>query len=217
MLERTIQLIATDDAGEEDPSATRDRLKGGFPPGATRRMTTLGMLVGSVLARVDPGPDDALVYATGYAESRALEDFLDSFPTPSPTLFQTSIHPSAVQQVMIARQTPLREFLPLSGGRLLAFHALRAILLSPSGRAILCGGEERGTWLREHGLASNRTFAFAAALGRERAQADAGIVRMSRAAGEGALDLSSLFGLMHDRAAYDGIIAPGWRLQLEWH
>ena len=101
MLERHIQTLVTDDTTGEAPAATRERLKGNFPVGATRRMTNLGLLVGSALARLGPQEDDSVVYATGYAESCALEGFLDSFPTPSPTLFQTSIHPSAVQQLMI--------------------------------------------------------------------------------------------------------------------
>jgi len=216
MLERHIRLLATDDAGAEAPAATRERLKGAFPPGATRRMTTLGLLVGSTLARLEPREGDAIVYASGYAESCALEAFLDSYPAPSPTLFQTSIHPSAVQQLMIGRQCAVRELLPLSGGTLLAFHALRTCLLSPSARAILCGGEERGTWLLEHGLASDRTFAFAALVSAEPARDAAGRVRISRGEGRGELGLPGLFDLLHGKAPFDGMIAPGWRLQLEW-
>jgi hypothetical protein len=216
MLERHIQMLVTDDPGDEAPAATRERLKGDFPPGATRRMTTLGLLVGSALARVEPGEDDALVYATGYAESQALEAFLNSFPTPSPTLFQTSIHPSAVQQLMIGRQRPVRELMPLSGGPLLAFHGLRASLLSPSPRSVLCGGEEKGSWLLAHGLASNRTFAFAAALTREAGALSIGRVRIARDAGEGSLALPEFFDLLHRRTPFDGMIAPGWRLGLEW-
>jgi hypothetical protein len=216
MLERHIQLLFTDDAGSETPAATRERLKGAFPPGATRRMTTLGLLVGSALSRLDPQEGDALVYASGYAESCTLEGFLDSFPLPSPTLFQTSIHPSAVQQLMIGRQRSVREFLPLSGGPLLAFHALRACVLSPPGRAILCGGEERGTWLLEHGLASDRTFAFAALLAPGPSEGAVAAVRLLRDAGRGELGLPALFDLLNARAPFDGMIAPGWRLQLEW-
>jgi hypothetical protein len=216
MLERHIQMIFTDDPGGEPPAATRERLKGHFPPGATRRMTTLGLLVGSTLAQLEPGEDDAVVYATGYAESCALEGFLDSFPTPSPTLFQTSIHPSAVQQLLIGRQRPIRELMPLSGGPLLAFHALRASLLAASERSLLCGGEERGTWLREHGLASDRTFAFAAALTRAAQPETAARVRLFRNPGEGSLGLPELFDLLNKRTPFDGMIAPGWRLGLEW-
>jgi hypothetical protein len=216
MLERWIQASMTDDAGGEDPAATRARLKGRFPAGATRRMTTLGMIAGAALAGLDPGEGDAIVYASGYAESCALEAFLDSFPTPSPTLFQTSIHPSAVQQVMIGRQTPVREFLPHSGGRLIAFQALRAALLSPAPRVLLCGGEERGTWLLAHGLASDRTFGFAASLSRERPAGAAGRVRLAPADGVGELGLASLFDLFHGRSVFGGFIAPGWRLDLEW-
>jgi hypothetical protein len=216
MLERHIQAMVTDNPGAETPAEGRDRLKGRFPAGATRRMTTLGLLVGNALAALDPGRDDAIVYASGYAESRALEGFLDSFPTPSPTLFQTSIHPSAVQQLMIGRQAPVRELLPLSGGALFAFHALRAALLSPAPRVLLCGGEERGTWLLDHGLASDRTYAFAASLLREGGPGALGRVRLERAEGKGELGLAALFDLFRGRSAFSGTIAPGWRMELEW-
>jgi hypothetical protein len=216
MLEAHLGRVFTEDPRGESAAATRERLKGAFPPGATRRMTTLGMLVGSVLGRLDPDAQDAIVYATGYAESCALEGYLDGFPAPSPTLFQTSIHPSAVQQLMIGRQRGVRELMPLSGGALLAFHAVRACLLSASERVLLCGGEERGTWLLEHGLASDRTFAFAASLGRVRTPESVGTVRLSPCAGAGALDLAGLFDVMRGREPFDAPVAPGWRLSLEW-
>jgi hypothetical protein len=216
MLDGFLGQLEIEDPGAESPAGIRERLKGGFPAGATRRMTTLGLLVGSALGRLGPGEDDAVVYATGYAESRALEGFVDSFPAPSPTLFQTSIHPSAVQQLMIGRQRPVREFLPISGGSLLAFHALRTGLLCASPRVLVCGGEERGTWLLEHGLASDRTFAFAASLTRERRPGSIAAVRISRAEGTGFLGLAGFFDLIRDRGRFDAMIAPGWRLLLEW-
>jgi hypothetical protein len=117
---------------------------------------------------------------------------------------------------MIGRQQPVRELMPLSGGSLLAFHALRASLLSPSPRSVLCGGEEKGSWLMEHGLASVRTFAFAVALGRDAPAAAAGRVRLSRERGDGSLGLPAFFDLLNKRTPFDGMIAPGWRLGLEW-
>jgi hypothetical protein len=216
MLERYLQMVVTDDAPEGQLSEVRERLKRHFPPGTVRRMTTLGMLVGSTLAELEPREEDAVVYASGYAESRTLEGFIDSFPTPSPTLFQTSIHPSAVQQLMIGRQCSVGEFLPLSGGSLLAFHALRAAFLAPAARVLLCGGEERGTWLLEYGLASDRTFAFGAALTQERGTAPAARLRLRRAEGAGELALAAWFDLLRSRAGFSGFVAPGWQLNLEW-
>jgi hypothetical protein len=216
MLERWIQAVATDDAGDETPAASRERLRGRFPAGATRRMTTLGLIVGGTLAELGPLEDDAIVYASGYAESRALEDFLDSFPAASPTLFQTSIHPSAVQQLMIGRQSAVRELLPLSGGPLLAFHAIRAAAVAPAPRVLLCGGEERGSWLLEHGLASDRTFAFAASLTRERGPRALGAARLARCEGTGELGLATLFDVLHARSPFRAVVAPGWRLEIEW-
>src|SRR6187549_1436217 len=101
MLESYLHALSLADAGDEDLATTRERLKERFPRGATRRMTQLGLLVGAALEEFSPQPDDALVYASAYAETRALEGYLESFPAASPTLFQTSIHPSAVQQALI--------------------------------------------------------------------------------------------------------------------
>ncbi len=167
----------------EDPAAARARLGDKFPRPALRRMTHLGLLVGATLDGLGLGPEDALVYATTFAETRALEDYLASFPTPSPLLFQTSIHPSAVQQALIARQQPLGRFWPMSGRHRLVEHALLTVFMEPAARVILTGGEERGTWMLEHHLASDRAFAFALALTREPAGA---MGRVSFEAGVGA-------------------------------
>src|SRR5690349_16951016 len=147
MLERYVHALSLADIGDEEPAATRERLKDRFPRGATRRMTQLGLLIGAALEELAPQSDDAVVYASAYAETRALENYLDSFPAASPTLFQTSIHPSAVQQELIGRQHPVNEFFPLTGRAHLVAHAVQAALLCDAPRVLLCGGEERGTWL----------------------------------------------------------------------
>ncbi|MBI4624678.1 MAG: hypothetical protein HY736_15845 [Verrucomicrobia bacterium] len=118
MIERYIHHLRVErPAADETVTGGRARLGEKFPRAALRRMTHLGLLVGSALDGLALGPDDALVYATTFAETRALEDYLATFPTPSPMLFQTSIHPSAVQQVLIARQQPLTRFWPMTGRR----------------------------------------------------------------------------------------------------
>ena len=167
MLERYIQDLRTDDPGAETPAATRERLKGRFAPGSTRRMTLLGMLVGAVLGDLQVAEEDTLAYVSAFGEGRALEDFLTSFPSASPTLFQTSIHPSGVQQGLIGRQRSVRELFPLAGGGQLAVQGLLTAMLAPSPRAVLVGGEECGTWLVAAKAASDRTFAYALALTRE--------------------------------------------------
>jgi hypothetical protein len=142
----------------------RARLADKFPRNALRRMTHLGLLVGSTLDGVALTPEDALVYATTFAETRALEDFLTSFPAASPLLFQTSIHPGAVQQVLIGRQQPVARLWPLAGRTRLVEQALLTACLEPAPRVVLVGGEERGTWMLAQGMASNRSFAFAVVL-----------------------------------------------------
>ena len=193
-------------------------LKDRFPKGATRRMTQLGLLVGAALDDLAPQVDDAVVYASAYAETRALEGYLESFPAASPTLFQTSIHPSAVQQALITRQSPLREFFPLTGRIHLAAHAVQAALLSVASRVLICGGEERGTWLLEQRAASDRTFAFALSLTavRKGAKARVGLEAESAASGPGGFTLPEFFDALRDRRPLDLIGAPGLRLKLEW-
>jgi hypothetical protein len=161
MLERRIEFVRVERPDPaETAAAARVRLADKFPRAALRRMTHPGLLAGAVLDGLALQPDDAVVYVSTYAETRALEDYLASFPCPSPLLFQTSIHPSALQQVMIGRQQPIRRFWPMTGRRPLEA-ALLAALIEPAPRVALVGAEERGTWLLGHGMASDRTFAFA--------------------------------------------------------
>jgi hypothetical protein len=216
MLERFIQDLYTDDAGSEEPAATRERLKACFAPGAVRRMTQLGMLVGTTLGALHPAEEDALVYATQFGESRALEGYLDSFPAASPTLFQTSIHPSGVQQGLIGRQRSLGEVFSLSGVDQLPAQALLTALLAPAPRVLLAGGEERGTWLVASRSASERSFAYALALTSEAGPSPRGRVTLTPCDEGGALAPGAWFDLLHQRRPYDGVAALGWRLHLSW-
>lgn len=216
MLERYLHGLSLADPGDEEPAATRERLRERFPKGATRRMTQLGLLVGAALDELAPRADDAVVYATAYGESRALEAYLESFPTASPTLFQTSIHPSAVQQAMITRQHPVGEFFPLTGRGYLAAQAIQTALLSPAPRVLVCGGEERGTWLLERGVASARTFAFAFSLTPEPAGALARLTLSPHGGAVGELSLPALFAALAGRLAIDRIVGPSLRLTLDW-
>jgi hypothetical protein len=218
MPERFLHGLSLHEAATEDIAVTRERLKERFPRGATRRMTQLGMLVGAALDELQPRADDAIVYASAYGESRALEGYLDSFPTASPTLFQTSIHPSAVQQALIARQHPVREYFPLTGRAHLVAHAVQAVLLSPAPRVLMCGGEERGTWLLDHGVASDRSFAFAIALTDEPRGALARIALAPAPVDAAAAEctLPDLFAALAGRHPLDVVAAPGVHLQLAW-
>lgn len=218
MLERHILVVRTDAPGAEEIAATRERLREAFPRGATRRMTQLGLLLGGVLRDLAPAEDDTIVYASSYGETRALEDYLASFSTPSPTLFQTSIHPSGVQQVLIGRQQPVRQFFPHTGHSQLVAHALQSALLAPSARTILCGGEERGTWLLQHDAASSETFAFALALGTD-AQSAVGSIRLESdaAIASGELRLPRFFAALHRREPLAQPVAPGLALTVSWN
>ncbi len=215
-LSRWITAVSCEDAGTEDAAATRDRLKALFPPGATRRMTQLGITLGATLRPLSPGENDTLVYASTYAETRALEAYLDSFPAPSPTLFQTSIHPSSVQQNLIQRQQPVRHFFPVTGGADLPAQALLVALLAETPRAILCGGEERGGWLLEQGRASARTFAFALALSTDPAGALGHISLAPSDSPGSSFPLPDFFDHLRARRPIDAFVSPGRRLVLRW-
>jgi hypothetical protein len=216
MFERFIQAVHTDDPGGEEPAATRARLREMFPAGAGRRMTQLGMLVGAALDRMQPRASDSIVYASRFGESRALEGFLESFPTPSPTLFQTSIHPSGVQQSLIGRQCAVPELFPQTGSEALAGHALLAAAIAPASRVILCGGEERGTWLAPVQAASTRAFAFALALTEAGEPGSLGRIVLEPIEDEGSLALEAWFDLLHGRRPFAGSVSPGWHARLAW-
>lgn len=168
MIERFIHHVRVErPAPTETAIEARERLRDLFPRTALRRMTHTGLLLGAALEGLALTPEDAVVYATSYAETRALEEFLASFPAASPLLFQTSIHPGGVQQVLIGRQQPIARLWPLAGRMRLVEQALLTALLEPASRTLLLGGEERGTWLLEHQMASDRAFAFAVEVRRE--------------------------------------------------
>jgi hypothetical protein len=149
----------------------RARLAEKFPRNVSRRMTHLGLLLGSALDGIPAGPEDAVVYASAFAETRALEDFLTGFPAASPLLFQTSIHPGGIQQVFVQRQQPVARLWPLAGKERLVEQAFATALLEPAERVIVAGGEERGTWMAEQNMAAERAFALALVLTREPAGA----------------------------------------------
>jgi hypothetical protein len=172
MTERFIHHLRVElPPADETAAGARVRLADKFPRPALRRMTHLGLLIGSTLDGAALGPDDALVYASTFAETRALEEFLLSFPSPSPLLFQTSIHPGGVQQVLIGRQQSIARLWPLAGRTRLVESALLTALVEPAPRVALVGGEECGTWMLGHHMASARSFAFAAILTHEPAGA----------------------------------------------
>jgi hypothetical protein len=172
MIERFLHHVRVElPESAETAAGARSRLADKFARTALRRMTHLGLLIGSVLDGIKPEPEDALVYASTYAETRALEDFLMSFPEASPLLFQTSIHPGGVQQVLIGRQQPIARLWPLAGRIRIIEHALLTAVLEPAVRVIFVGGEERGSWMLEQGTAAGRAFAFAALMNREPADA----------------------------------------------
>lgn len=177
MTERFIHQLRVElPAAAETAVEARTRLAAKFPRTALRRMTHLGLLVGSVLDGLPLGEESAIVYATTFAETRALEDFLTSFPAPSPLLFQTSIHPGGVQQVLIGRQQPLARLWPLAGRARLVEQALLTAMLEPAPHIALVGGEECGTWMSDHAMASKRAFAFGALVNSERTGAAARVV-----------------------------------------
>ncbi|HEX2861268.1 MAG TPA: hypothetical protein VHN79_06495 [Lacunisphaera sp.] len=172
MTERFLQHVRVEVPPPDEVAAgARVRLAERFPRNALRRMTHLGLLLGSTMEGMTLGPDDAAVFASTFSETRALEDFLQGFPAASPLLFQTSIHPGAVQQVQIGRQQPVGRLWPLASRTRLVEQALLTAVLEPARRVAILGGEERGTWMLEQGMAAPRAFAFAVLLTGEAAGA----------------------------------------------
>ena len=85
-------------------------------------------------------------------------------------------------------------------------------------RVLLCGGEERGTWLLKQGVASDRSFAFALALEREPVGALARVTLGSAPEAVPAVkfSLEEFFTALIDRRSFEVIGAPGLRLNFTW-
>ena len=103
-------------------------------------------MISEIISQILPADDLPVIYASTFSETKTLENFIDSFPHPSPLKFQLSIHPSAVQQAFIACQRPLPYLLPITCGSGISIQALSKTMLQ-AGAAVLLAGEEPCTWL----------------------------------------------------------------------
>lgn len=201
-----------------DDAAALAELKADFPGRAARRMTRLGMQLSRVLAELDVDEACSLVYATTYSETRTIEKFLDSFPYPSPQAFQTSIHPGGVEQFLIRERQPVTEFFPLAGGVDLLFRALDTAWLCAGETIVICGGEERGTWLKGPGISSETNYAWAVQVRKAPAAGSLGRIAWeggSDAAIE-ATEIQRFVQALQAQSAYHHHAPGGGEMELSW-
>lgn len=194
-------------------------LKAEFPGRSARRMTRLGMQLAHVLRQMGIDSTCSLVYATSYSETCTIEKFLDSFPFPSPQAFQTSIHPGGVEQFLIQNNIPIVEFFPLAGEADLLLRALDTVQLCSGRRVILCGGEERGTWLADAGVSAESNYAWALALQTQPTAQTIGRIfweGLAAAAGDPSL-LIDFIQALQSQSAYHYRAPEGGHLELTWH
>jgi hypothetical protein len=162
----TIEAVEFIDGGNDDAANARIRYKNEFPGRTSRRMTHLGMMVSLCLQRLQVQRSIPIVYASAFAETVSLEKFIDSFPEASPAQFQSSIHPSAVEQALIPGRQAIDRFYPIISKTNLAGKGLENCFLLSDESVVLVGGEERATWLCPIGMASYESFAFGLKLSR---------------------------------------------------
>tara|TARA_B110001450_G_scaffold238265_1_gene245154 strand:- start:234 stop:893 length:660 start_codon:yes stop_codon:yes gene_type:complete len=132
-----------------------------LPKRASRRMSRLGIMLHYLLTDLPLDIQTTLAYGTSFSECRTLESYLDSFPDASPTGFQNSIHPGGIEQALIVNKQAVGAFFPMAGHRNLMMQMLKLAFSAKTPEVILCGGEEKGSWLTDYGLAHNCSFAFA--------------------------------------------------------
>ncbi len=162
-----IHKATTLEPGDEDIVIGRSCLPSSINRRTARRMTHLGTLIARIL---DPGsldPGTSLIYGSTYADSPTLEGYVDSFPRPSPLMFQSSIHPSAIQQVFVAGKIPVDEFIPLCGSCNLIASMFNTAFSAKAGHIVLVGAEERGNWMLGLGLASEGSWAWSLELSKD--------------------------------------------------
>jgi len=158
--EYTIEGVVYIDGGSDLAMDARARYSSVFPGRSSRRMTHLGMLITMCLSKLKVSKETPVIYASAYGESETLERFIDSFPAASPAAFQSSIHPSAVEQALIPGKQVIDRFYPITCGPDLVGKGLECCFVLGEAEVILLGGEERGDWLCAHNLASHDSFAF---------------------------------------------------------
>ena len=164
---RYIHLANTFGPFEQTEMEVVKELKRNFPPMISRRMTKLALMIGECIKGESMEVTDAVIYATTFSETACLEKYLDSFPTPSPLMFQNSIHPSGMEQVLIARKQAVEEFMSFGGDDHILHSAIVATFTSDQPTQWLIGAEEKGTWLTEKECASAFDFAYAVKLSKE--------------------------------------------------
>ena len=163
----TVEDAVFIDGGDDTAAEAKSKRKGEFPGRSARRMTHLGIMVGLCIKRLNTFLETPIIYASAFAESSSLEKFIDSFPQASPALFQSSIHPSAVEQALIQKKQAIRKFYPITSDSNLAGQLLENSFLLSDDKILILGGEERGTWLCPYDLASTESFAFGMLLSRK--------------------------------------------------
>lgn len=145
---------------QEFSDEQRKALRQNFKPLAARRLTSLPLLLGELTKNAAAEPDDEWIFASEFGGSISLNNYLSSFPNPSPLHFQNSIQPGPLDLVNVARQLPARQLTPLIGGDHLLGDALLAALISPAETVHLTGGEEFTAWAAEHSLGAGATYGY---------------------------------------------------------
>lgn len=160
MHRRYIKSFVFHSLDPEDEPGTLPACADGIPKRSRRRMSRLGILLSCVMEGLPLDAETTLVYGTTFTEANALETFLDSLPYASPTAFQTSIHPGGIEQALILKKQPVGAFFPLAGDQTLFAQMMKYPFTASTSKTAVCGGEEKGGWLREFGVASPVSFAF---------------------------------------------------------
>ncbi|WOO42324.1 hypothetical protein [Rubellicoccus peritrichatus] len=160
MLRRFIQSVEVFPPADAFSSEERKALRANFHLMAARRMSALPLMLGQVSQQASISPNDEIVFASEFCGTQALEAFLKSFPQASPTGFQNSTQPGAASLVLVARKQPVSGFTPVTGGVETVERALLLSLCSDNETIHFWGGEEKGNWMPEKGLAAPKNFAF---------------------------------------------------------
>lgn len=221
MIEQNFTIMAAHSlyGGESLVAEARVKYKEDFPGRSARRMTHLGMMATLCVRELSVNRATPIIYASAFAESESLEKFIDSFPGASPALFQTSIHPSAVEQALIPQNNAIDRFYPITSDQNLAGKALENCLILAEDEIIVIGGEERGTWLCEFELASDSSFAFGLRLKRGLGEGIGHLKLQDRshATASSEVGLKDLLTAIQDR---NSLILPSYALQadmcLDW-
>ncbi len=160
MPERPIIAAAAFGPIQDMGADLRSELRGGLSSIVSRRLSPAALALHATIPPDAIAPADDIIFASSLGASKSLENYLKSFPNPSPANFQNSVHAAVLETVLVLRHASVRRLQSFANSPdSLAPAAFRSALLSDAPTTHLIFAEEFAPWLSTESIGANHTLA----------------------------------------------------------